>query len=369
MYDCVVLLVIFGAGASYDSVPHRPPPAPSGGSQSNFSSPSPSAWPPHEQFRPPLANQLFGDRELFVTAMTRFPDCLALVPFLRKADISVEKELAKFQNQAKAFPLAHRELAAIQYYLHVAISECQSHWRGCNQGITNYATLIREIERWRFPKGEQVCFVTFNYDTMLEEAATQVLELCFDDVDKYIADKQYTLIKPHGSVNWGREVDGIRTPMHNPALPLGMSDSYKVLIYNVADLSITDQFRVVNQCPMLRYEDHAVFPALAIPVENKDEFSCPQGHVDKLKQLLPMTTKMITVGWRATETDFLALLGKRIPSQIDVMIISGDPRGAAETLSNLNRHVQLQYSDYVPIESGFSALIERPEKLETFLRS
>jgi integrase-like protein len=84
-----MLLVIFGARASFDSVPHRPPSV----SQS---------W---DDARPPLANQLFQDRELFVDAMKRFPQCMALVPPLRKPGVDVEQELATLQEQAKTFPL------------------------------------------------------------------------------------------------------------------------------------------------------------------------------------------------------------------------------------------------------------------------
>jgi len=44
-----------------------------------------------------------------------------------------------------------------------------------------------------------------------------------------------------------------------------------------------------------------LFPALSIPVEKNDEFSCPTEHVKALEGLLPRVTKMITIGWRATE--------------------------------------------------------------------
>src|SRR5262245_25692730 len=75
-----VLLVIFGAGASYDSVPGLPPPP----------APYPALRPivggltRPEIHRPPLANQLFDDRPGFVEVMARFPDCIPLVPQLRK---------------------------------------------------------------------------------------------------------------------------------------------------------------------------------------------------------------------------------------------------------------------------------------------
>jgi hypothetical protein len=61
-----VLLVIFGAGASYDSVAHLPL---SGSGDRILNSE-----------RPPLANQLFENRPIFVKAMKRFPDCKSLCP-------------------------------------------------------------------------------------------------------------------------------------------------------------------------------------------------------------------------------------------------------------------------------------------------
>ena len=61
------------------------------------------------------------------------------------------------------------ELAAIQCYLQCAISECENMWKTVTEGVTNYLTLLREIVRLQ--KGvEQVILVTFNYDTLLEDA-------------------------------------------------------------------------------------------------------------------------------------------------------------------------------------------------------
>ena len=109
-----MLLVIFGAGASYDSVPHLPAPS------------NPADAIKHRvdyasRDRPPLANQLFEDRPEFVNAMEQFKDCMPLVPALRKRGVAVEQELTKLQEQAETFPRVHGELAAIRYYLHLAL--------------------------------------------------------------------------------------------------------------------------------------------------------------------------------------------------------------------------------------------------------
>lgn len=350
-----MLLVIFGAGASYDSVPHHPPPGP------NFTAlsiPSVSIPAPVEADRPPLADRLFDSRPIFVDVMRQFRQCMELVPLLRKRDISVEKELAKFQEQAKSFPRAHEELAAIRYYLHVALWNCQNAWREHHLGITNYATLLREIERWRYASDESVCLVTFNYDTMLEEAMRQVLGFAIIDLNSYISHTDYALVKLHGSIDWCREVDG--------AL-VGRSYTPQDLIQEAANLRISNRYRLVSNRPVAIERGQVVFPALSIPVERKDEFNCPSEHVDRLNELLPQVTKVMTVGWRATEMDFLQLLRGKIPSSTPLMVVSGNNIGANQT------HVTLRRAGFgetaVRIEDGFSGLIlKNLETLEDFLR-
>jgi hypothetical protein len=258
-----------------------------------------------DHHRPPLANQLFDTREIFVELMDKFRDCKALVPMLRQSGVSVEKKLAEFQEQAKTFPQVHRELAAIQYYLHFALWACQDRWRPWHVGITNFATLLREIERWRFETNEQVCFVTFNYDTMLEEAMSQVLRLEVRDMASYVRDN-YSLFKLHGSINWGRVVEGIVQDRSKP-----IDDLYQRVIDTAIPGSefFTNTYSLCNLQMQSTLDSHKVlYPALSIPVEKKDEFSCPPDHITALEGLLPRVTKVITIGWRATEAEFLTRL-------------------------------------------------------------
>src|ERR1700680_1450903 len=148
-----MLLVIFGAGASYDSVLQLPP------RLSN------------EDSRPPLANQLFDDRGLFVQVMNEYVACKPLVNLLR-GNIQVERQLARFEEEANTFPPRRSQLAAIRYYLHHMLWNCQNNWGNHHQGITNYVTFLDAIDQWRHEHSEQVCYVTFNYDTMIERSMT-----------------------------------------------------------------------------------------------------------------------------------------------------------------------------------------------------
>jgi hypothetical protein len=220
--------------------------------------------------------------------------------------------------------------------------------------------LLREIERWRYEFKEQVCFVTFNYDTMLEEAVQQVLNFAIHDLNSYVSRSDYTLIKLHGSIDWGREVDGIESLL---------GYNHARVIKEAATLQISTRYRRVPDFPMLKVENKLVFPALTIPIENKDEFECPGEHVETLARHIRNVTKIITVGWRATERKFLDMLSNRLTGLAGaphMMIISGSKTGCQETLQNLGG----ARSTYYPVGNGFSGLIlDNTDLLNHFLRA
>ena len=77
-----------------------------------------------------------------------------------------------------------------------------------------------------------------------------------------------------------------------------------------------------------KIDDTTVFPAIAIPVENKREFECPVDHLKQLRMFLPHVTKIIIVGWRATETHFLDLLKSDLTKEVQVQAILGGKQDA-----------------------------------------
>lgn len=293
--------------------------------------------------------------------MQTFRECMEVVPRLRKPGVAVERELARLQSEADGFPRVHQELAAIRYYLHVALWNCQQGWRAYHRGITNYVVLLRQIEMWRQAHHESVCFVTFNYDTMLEEAMDQVLGFQFRGIDSYLC-PEYAVVKLHGSINWGREIE------NQSAISAPHTYNAERLIKEAATLQVGNHYRLVGTRPMYRDGDPArvVFPALSIPVERKDEFNCPSDHVERLKELLPKVTRIVTVGWRATDRDFIDLLHKHLAEKPSLMVVSGDSAGAKETVGNLGIALPGAYQTVsnsqpmtatILVESGFSGLV------------
>jgi hypothetical protein len=79
-----------------------------------------------------------------------------------------------------------------------------------------------------------------------------------------------------------------------------------------------------------------LFPAIAIPVETKKAFECPQEHLDELYKCLGRVTRIVTIGWRATEPHFLSCLDTHLQSNVrDLMIVSGSQEYAEATKTQI----------------------------------
>src|SRR4029077_1891288 len=123
----------------------------------------------------------------------------------------------------------------------------------------------------------------------MERSIEQVLKFRFEDLKSYISQQNYVLIKLHGSVNWGYEVENFPSEQASP----------QALIAAAPNLKISERIRIVPNSPMSREGDGTVvFSALSIPVANKDKFSCPRDHIQQLEKMLPLVKKILVIGWR-----------------------------------------------------------------------
>lgn len=311
-----MIMVILGAGASYDSVPSRPP----------LRYPRESIYS-----RPPLANELFLDRELFADALERFPECHPIVPYLQRvpAGTTLEHTLETLQGEAETDPERNRQLAAIRFYLHFVIWECERHWAGVARGVTNYVTLLDQLRRCRQPE-ETVCLVTFNYDCMIE-TALRSLDIRIEAITHYIANDAFQLFKLHGSVHWAREVETAIADIRNR----NVWEVGHELIRRAAEITISSRFRMVVEHPIGKLDDLPLFPAIAIPVETKRGYECPEEHLERLRGHLPKVTKILAIGWRGTEQHFLGLLKDNLTQAVAVSVVVGRKDEAEEVLDRI----------------------------------
>lgn len=348
-----MLMVIFGAGASYDSCPTYPPGA---------DVPTSDGLARLNRFnRLPLANELFENRPLFADTIERFPDCQPIVPRLRSlTNETLEAALEDLQTQSEGYARGRRQLAAVRFYLHQAIAGSENGWRGVAKGITNYKRLLDQIER-SHPK-EQVCLVTFNYDTLLEDALRQ-FDLPITSIDDYTKKHPlYRVFKLHGSTNWAREVE---TTAHIEMGP-NIDSIFAQLIEHLEKIRITDTDVFSRNDPAGLVRRKPTFPAIAIPVERKHKFECPQHMLDELTVLLPQITKVLVIGWRATEAHFLDLLKEHLQwgRGLNVYIVSANETESQKTKAQIEKALPtLRFSPETAV--GFTEFMRsrRPQEI------
>jgi hypothetical protein len=292
-----VLLIIVGAGASYDSDWRRP---------------TTTQWSRSRetelgiQFRPPLAAQLF-DEQRFGQFVARYAPSQGLMHQLRAAP-EVEPELERIRDLSKVQTHLERQLRAVRYYLRDVIEETVRRWnQAMPDEMTNFTRLLTGLEHWRSERSrkggstETVAIVTFNYDTLFDEALTNILPAFpLRKVGDYTSDPRYKLFKLHGSVNWWREITpewdthgGISSP------PTGWAH----MIFD----------------PPGRFYENGEFhvgaggyppcvPCLALPMATKalSDFACPESNlVDLRLGVFPKVTDVLIIGWKGFEAHFL----------------------------------------------------------------
>ena len=303
-----MLMVIFGAGASYDSaqafpVTNSPPSVGNGG-----------PW------RPPLANDLFRDpHESFGEIIRKYNKLTRILPYLREPTShgSVEQTLESLQVQSRDYPERQRELAAVKFYLSDLLMEVTNKWDARTNGVTNYAPLVDEILRLD-KSGKEVCLVTFNYDLLLERALVSFRDFNMRGPEDFLSSHpRLKIFKLHGSVNWSRTV-GTAGALYSPNQIIEQADSLQPL----------DRFVPANAAREYGGERRygPIFPALAIPVQTKteDHFECPITHRECLANMLPSVTKILIIGWQAKEAHFLKMLRENLPRLTDLMVVGKD---------------------------------------------
>src|SRR2546422_9217433 len=80
-------------------------------------------------------------------------------------------------------------------------------------------------------------------------------------------------------------------------------------------------------------EGHYTYPAIALPVETKNEFEFPDAHLKKLRDVIPEVTRVLIIGWRGTEEHFLKLWLESGPPAVNRMWRSEERRVGKECRS------------------------------------
>ncbi len=326
-----MLLVILGAGASFDSAPSLHP------SQGG-------------RYRPPLANGLFDGREIFRQALMRYRQCQPIITYLRgRGSRSLEQVLQELSDSASKISERPRQLLAVRYYIRDIIQECSKNWIPEVSCITTHKTLVDQILECA---GERVLFVTFNYDELLEDALSDH-GFKTNDLKHYIHDHhQFCLYKLHGSIKW------VRFVWHASQYPIARTD----LIDKAAQLKLdayVNGFGIIPDVNRDELEGLVGIPAIAIPIHRKLAFECPSEHVEHLCKNLGGVDKILVIGWQGREDNFTDLLKEHLRDVKKLQVVSVEDATATMDYLRFKLSPKLDLTECTSFQHGFSKFVEQ----------
>ena len=136
-----------------------------------------------------------------------------------------------------------KQLVAFRFYLCHVIAEVTSDWLSQTNGRTYYLRLFNYLLEWQETSHEPIRLVTFNYDTLIEDALGSLFtNWHFNDLASYIAREDWTLMKLHGSITWSR-VAGLDTGLALPNVDRAIAAAGQ-LAFNDLQFDITNALDV-----------------------------------------------------------------------------------------------------------------------------
>jgi hypothetical protein len=289
-----MLMVVFGAGASYGSRPERGP----------LEAPM-----PFEPERPPLTAELLSENHGVFAA--RYPSSRPAIVALRRSLLedpnnTIEAAIGDLYEAAASNPERAKHLLALRFYLCDLVETVSNKWWDDLQGFTHYAELLDRIGTWRRRTREPVVLATFNYDELLERSLEgQVGDWRLIGFKSYVARADWQLFKLHGSVGWSLVLKGWE--LDDPSAPNEIIAQSGGVDFDRGEMRPLPWSRAIQAG-----EVAVAVPGLAVPTVLKQRFQCPPDHVDRFEAEIGRVDRLLTIGWRAAEPHVLELLTKRI---------------------------------------------------------
>jgi hypothetical protein len=309
------LFVIVGAGASHDGS---------------------SEWP-SGTLRPPLVKELFDPRHQAILA--GYPLAQTAAPEIRDAlrpdqdgqAVSLERHLRETYRDSKD-PYDRRRFHSIALYLQTLL------WRASRTDQVHFDNTDRLVTR--LVRGfEHVCFITLNYDTILDQALGKLNPI--GDLEGYIAQERWSLIKLHGSVDWGfAPID--EASVDDP--PANLVRRLKDEIY-LADNPYEDQASGNLMPPRYAFPRTSfqakLFPALTVPVGEEDEVVCPNSHQRFLDKRLAEAHELdlLIVGYSAYDRTVIERIGRSEKRIATLTVVNESQRAANAVVARLRDRI------------------------------
>jgi hypothetical protein len=369
-----VLLVVLGAGASYDCLT-RPIPDELFSDVQNIGS---LQARPFGAVRPPLANDLVEPQSLRSLLIRRYEPCQPIVAELqRRQREGLEQVLTDISERRKDDPHLALEILAFQFYLRDLLAICGEYMQcpAFGGGITNYTHLVAQLREWARTNAAHVCFVTFNYDTLLDRALWNVAGIPLSALDPADQDEHVSLLRPHGSVAWE-----YRKRDEHPNRTMTRVERALEILETGLVPTVPAQIRIASE-PWVPFSEARPIsiPALALPLDGKVVSSLvwPPEQQAFIESLAGRVTRVLTIGWRGAEAHALPYFVSAARDKCPILVVVGGSNAEndfVEVRTNLrqlgnpsNASTRRAITEYL---EGFSGLMRAgPGELNWFLHA
>lgn len=305
------LFVILGAGASHDCAPQERIDAAG------------------EQYWPPLTSGLFSPGPVgFAPILAKYPLAKAAAAELASATsaVSIETQLRE-RYRDSVHEHDKRIFRGILPYLQELLYEVSLKFTPFPQ---NYELLVTKLLRLK-----EIVFVSLNYDLLLDTALAAA-DPRKSGMQWYIRHehRNWTLIKLHGSVDWGQE---LLEPRGEADFIAPEAETSLVPKIKLRSGSLS-QMRGLLPGASRRYNKlNLFFPALAAPVGRADELVCPRAHVAFLKKRLAETQPMhlLIIGYSGIDREVVSLIRESGRGIKTLTIVDKDAEAARSVAERL----------------------------------
>jgi hypothetical protein len=332
-----VPVIILGAGASHDYI-----------------DPSQDRDILHNN-QPPLTKELFHARK-YDDLLIKYPDVGVLASDLYSRQyLKFEEYLTDIKEKRAAKDAGRqRQLVALEFYLQDLFRSLSEKYG--YQPTNNYSALIQRIKDQDELGNGKACVINFNYDYLFEQNIPDINQ----NISSYISGS-IKVIKPHGSCEW-RYVLNI--------FNINIKDSYSYLIDNVWYNTMPENQNLqlyttrMNLDGSYKKDNVYLYPAVAIPLSNKQYFICPQEHINSMIESFKNTDRILIVGWRAGDTRLLETMKEYLSPNVKITIVSSEPKSALEVKQNLSKFINANFD--LSERNTFSQFMKSSESVDFF---
>jgi len=343
------LLLITGAGASFDSINEE--------------------LVPDETvvFRPPLTVDLFPFHSIIGAPIDPHSlECLKSHPiasqigynlFLRfrnkKNEMNLEQYLAELKN-SKVKTQRSQFWAVPLYLFELFMNISQNYTISKTPGLpSNYKSLLDRLNESHYT---QTIWLNLNYDLLADFAIKHSVVNKLENLNDYMLletpdSKKIKYIKPHGSIDWFKQISDSRVSLEDVRLGKTPNDFENLMSDEVVKAKV-DIEGIITARPSNGY------PAITAPI-GEYVFVCRR-HIDAIIFDLRNTTDMLCIGFSALDKDILELIRNNVEKITKLKIVNGNKESAQQAYARLKEHCgdKISLSDDCIFDGGFTTFIQ-----------